>query len=172
MNNLNSILIEGNLVREPLLRSTTKGTSVCTFRLASNRYFKQDSGYEKEVSFFDVQTWSKLAEICYNLGHKGRGVRVVGRLKEDRWNSSDGKAHSKITIIAEHVEFRPIIKKEGEKTTSSLADNAALADAAASDLAAAPPAEETIPVCLDDTSGLDDAAEAEPVSEELAVAVF
>jgi len=81
MNNLNSILIEGNLVRDPLLRSTPKGTSVCTFSLASNRFYKQDTGFEKEVSFFDVDTWGKLAEACYSKGRKGRGVRVVGRLK-------------------------------------------------------------------------------------------
>jgi single-strand DNA-binding protein len=112
MNNLNSILIEGNLVRDPLLRSTAKGTSLCTFSLASNRFFKQDSGLEKEVSFFEVETWSKLAESCYNLGHKGRGVRVVGRLKQDRWTGSDGKTRSKITIVAEHVEFRPEFKRE------------------------------------------------------------
>ncbi|MDR0876954.1 MAG: single-stranded DNA-binding protein [Treponema sp.] len=114
MNNLNSILIEGNLVRDPLLRSTPKGTSLCTFSLASNRFFKQDSGLEKEVGFFDVETWSKLAENCYNLGHKGRGVRVVGRLKQSRWNDSDGKTRSKVTIVAEHVEFRPDFKKDSE----------------------------------------------------------
>jgi len=112
MNNLNSILIEGNLVRDPLYRTTPKGTPVCSFTLASNRFFKQDSGLEKEVSFFDVETWAKLAENCYNMGHKGRGVRVVGRLKQDRWNGSDGKAHSKISIVAEHVEFRPDFKKD------------------------------------------------------------
>ena len=43
MNNLNSILIEGNLVRDPVLRSTAKGTPLCTFSLASNRYYKHDS---------------------------------------------------------------------------------------------------------------------------------
>jgi hypothetical protein len=59
MNNLNSILIEGNMVRDPLFRSTPKGTPVCTFSLASNRYFKQDSGLEKEVSFFEVESWVK-----------------------------------------------------------------------------------------------------------------
>ncbi|MDR0561921.1 MAG: single-stranded DNA-binding protein [Spirochaetaceae bacterium] len=111
-NNLNSILIEGNLVRDPLLRSTPKGTQVCTFSLASNRFFKQDTGLEREVSFFDVETWSKLAENCYHLGHKGRGVRIVGRLKQDRWTGSDGKQHSRVTIVAEHVEFRPEFKKE------------------------------------------------------------
>jgi single-strand DNA-binding protein len=111
MNNLNSILIEGNLVRDPLYRTTPKGTPVCTFSLASNRFFKQDSGLEKEVSFFEVETWAKLAESCYNIGHKGRGVRVVGRLKQERWEGSDGKPHSKVTIVAEHVEFRPEFKK-------------------------------------------------------------
>jgi single-strand DNA-binding protein len=111
MNNLNSILIEGNLVRDPLLRSTPKGTQLCTFTLASNRFFKQDSGMEKEVGFFDVETWSKTAEHCYNLGHRGRGVRVVGRLKQDRWVGQDGKSHSRVTIVAEHVEFRPEFKK-------------------------------------------------------------
>ncbi|MDR0383327.1 MAG: single-stranded DNA-binding protein [Spirochaetaceae bacterium] len=113
MNNLNSILIEGNLVRDPMFRSTAKGTPLCTFSLASNRYYKQDKGMEKEVSFFDVEAWSKLAENCRAQGYKGRGVRVVGRLKQDRWNGTDGKSHSKVSIIAEHVEFRPDFKKDG-----------------------------------------------------------
>ena len=119
MNNLNSILIEGNLVKDPELRATPKGTSVCTFRLASNRYFKQDSGYEKEVSFFDVETWTKLAERCGSQGKKGRGVRVVGRLKESRWTDADGKPRSRVAIVAEHVEFRPEFRKENavEKNT-------------------------------------------------------
>jgi single-strand DNA-binding protein len=114
MNNLNSILIEGNLVRDPLLRSTPKGTQVCNMCLASNRYYKQDTGFEKEVSFFDIETWSKLAEACYAKGKKGRGVRVVGRLKQNRWSDPEGKSHSKITIVAEHVEFRPEFKKEAK----------------------------------------------------------
>jgi len=124
MNNLNSILIEGNLVKDPLLRSTTKGTQVCTMRIASNRYYKQDNqapGFEKEVSFFDVESWAKLAEACYSKGHKGRGVRVVGRLKEDRWNSVDGKPHSRVSIVAEHVEFRPEFKKEVKQPVAELA---------------------------------------------------
>jgi len=126
MNNLNSILIEGNMVREPVFRSTPKGTPVCTFSLASNRYFRQDTGLEKEVSFFEVETWAKLAEVCNNLGKKGRGVRVVGRLKQGRWTGSDGKPHSRITIVAEHVEFRPETKKEkdAEKTAVEAAESA------------------------------------------------
>ena len=112
MNNLNSILIEGNLVRDPQLRTTPKGTPVCTFSLASNRFFRQDTGFEKEVSFFDVETWSKLAQACSDRGKKGRGVRVVGRLKQSRWTGADGKPHSRVAIVAEHVEFRPEFRKE------------------------------------------------------------
>jgi single-strand DNA-binding protein len=114
MNNLNSILIEGNLVKDPLLRSTPKGTPVCTMTLASNRFCKQEtgSGFERKVSYFDVESWAKLAEACYSQGHKGRGVRVVGRLKQDRWNDTEGKIHSRVTIVAEHVEFRPEFKKD------------------------------------------------------------
>jgi single-strand DNA-binding protein len=107
MNNLNSVLIEGNLVRDSLLKTTPKGTQICVFTLASNRYYRQEGGYEQEVGFFDVECWGKLAQPVYQQAHKGRGVRVVGRLKQDRWTGADEKFHSRIIIHAEHVEFRP-----------------------------------------------------------------
>jgi single-strand DNA-binding protein len=115
MNNLNSILIEGNLVQDPDLRLNLKGTPVCTFTLVSNRFFKQDSGIEKETGFFDVEAWGKLAESVGDLGRKGRGVRVVGRLKQERWTGTDGKPHSKISIIAEQVEFRPEFRNRAKE---------------------------------------------------------
>jgi len=112
MNNLNSVLIEGNLVRDPEYRTTPKGTPVCKFPIASNRFYKQNDAVEKEVGFFDVESWGKLAERVNDIGRKGKGVRVVGRLKQDRWQSSEGKAMSKVSIVAEHVEFRPEFKKD------------------------------------------------------------
>jgi single-strand DNA-binding protein len=119
MNNLNSLLIEGNLVRDPELKTTAKGTSLCTFSIASNRFFKNNGETEKEASYFDVQAWAKIADSCYDLGYKGRGVRVVGRLKQERWNDADGKARSKVTIVAEHVEFRPEFKREETETVET-----------------------------------------------------
>jgi single-strand DNA-binding protein len=111
MNNLNSVLIEGNLVRDPELSYTPKGTAVCKFSVGCNRQWKQDEEVQKEVSFFDVSTWTRLAEVCGEYLKKGRGVRVVGRLKQDRWTDPDGKPHSRVLIIAEHVEFKPQLKK-------------------------------------------------------------
>ena len=116
MNNLNSLLIEGNLVKDPELSYTPKGTAVCKFTVASNRFFKQEQETQKEVSYFDVTTWARLAEVCGEYLKKGRGVRVVGRLKQDRWTDPDGKTRSRIFVVAEHVEFKPQLKnKDGEE---------------------------------------------------------
>jgi single-strand DNA-binding protein len=124
MNNLNSILIEGNLVRDPEMRTTSNGTPVCAFSIASSRYYKQNSGMEKEVSYFNVESWAKLAENAVNHGHKGRGVRVVGRLKQERWQDKEGNAKSKVVIVAEHIEFRPeSVKTEAERENET-ADSA------------------------------------------------
>jgi single-strand DNA-binding protein len=112
MNNLNSILIEGNLVKDPELSYTPKGTAVCKFAVACNRSWKQDDELQKEVSYFDISCWTRLAEVCGEYLKKGRGVRVVGRLKQDRWTDADGKTHSRVHIVAEHVEFKPQLKKQ------------------------------------------------------------
>ena len=127
-NNLNSVLIEGNMVRDPLLRTTQKGKSVCNFTIASNRYYRLDSNVEREVGYFDVEAWGKLADICTNQGHKGRGVRVVGRLKQDRWTGSDGKSRNKVAIVAEHVEYRKDSRSKADSETESQAEFASPAE--------------------------------------------
>jgi len=112
LNNLNSIIVEGNLVRDPILKTTPNGHQVCSFSVASNRFYRQNDETEKEVSFFDVETWSRLAQTCSETLKKGRGVRVVGRLKQDRWEDASGKTQAKIKIVAEHVEFKPVFKQD------------------------------------------------------------
>lgn len=115
MNSMNTIMMEGHVVRDPEFKTTNKGTSLCTFSIAVNRTYKTDDGFAKEVSFFDIETWGKWADLCNEQVSKGRGVRVVGRLRQNRWNDEDGKGHSRITVLAEHVEFRPVFKKSNEE---------------------------------------------------------
>jgi single-strand DNA-binding protein len=111
MNHLNSILVEGNLVRDPNIRSTPSGNQVCDFTLATNRSYKvADQKYENEVSYFDIEAWARLGAACAQNLKKGRGVRVVGRLKQDRWTDTEGKAHARVKIVAEHIEFKPMNK--------------------------------------------------------------
>jgi single-strand DNA-binding protein len=112
MNNLNSVLIEGNIVRDPEYRTTNKGTGVCKFTVASNRYYKQENGFEKEVGFFDVEAWGKISESVNTQARKGRGVRVVGRLKQERWQNKEGNPMSRVVIVADHVEYRAEFKKD------------------------------------------------------------
>ena len=114
MNSLNSILVEGNLTRDPSTKTLPSGNQVCEFSLATNRVYKNgEEGYNKEVSYFDVEAWSRLGAACAQNLSKGRGVRVVGRLKQDRWLDPDGKPKARFKIVAEHVEFKPV-KPEGE----------------------------------------------------------
>jgi single-strand DNA-binding protein len=124
MNNLNSILIEGNLVRDPELSYTPQGKAVCKFSIASNRFFKVEEEYKQEVSFFKVQAWTKLAEACGEYLKKGRGVRVVGRIKQNRWKDEEGNSKSNIEIIADHVEFKPVPKQAAEKTAGEKIEKA------------------------------------------------
>ncbi len=108
MDDFNSIVLEGNIVRDPESRETPRGTQVCMFSIAVNKNYKNMHGERKqEVSFFDVETWGNLAANCARFCTKGRGVRVVGRLKQNRWQDTEGKNHSKIRIVAEHVDFKP-----------------------------------------------------------------
>lgn len=107
MNTINSIIIEGNLVRDPVLKVTPNGTAVCNFSLATNRYYTHNDEKVTETSFFDVETWADVAKQCSVDGRKGRGVRVVGRLKQDRWKGNDGKNYSRIKVVADNVAFKP-----------------------------------------------------------------
>jgi single-strand DNA-binding protein len=130
MNSLNSLLLEGNLTRDPVLYQTPKGTSVCTFSIGTNRFYKQNEETQKEVSFFDIETWAGLAERCGEWLSKGRGVRVVGRLKQDRWTDKDGKMRTRIKVVAEHVEFRPDFRKNEEQEEEQLEESGAEAASA------------------------------------------
>ena len=101
MNHLNSVLIEGVIKDRAQLRETSDGTSVCTFSVV-NKWFYQDHEY---VSNFIVEVGGKLGEAVFEKGKKGRGVRVVGWLKEEQ-HIGGKKQQSRIIIMADHVEFR------------------------------------------------------------------
>lgn len=121
MNSVNSLIIEGNLVRDPVLTETPKGTKVCNFTVASNRYYKQDDEYQNDVTFLDVEAWTKLAMYTDGNFSKGKGIRVVGRLKQDRWEDGEGHPHSRLKLVAEYLEKRPTFSKEPFQSEDSAA---------------------------------------------------
>ena len=108
MNNLNSVLLEGNLVKDPELAVVGEQQSeLAKFTIAVNRYYKGSDGKpNQEVLYIGVDAWGTLGKNCLSYLTKGRGVRVVGRLRQDRWNDKDGAYRERISVVAEHVEIR------------------------------------------------------------------
>jgi single-strand DNA-binding protein len=121
MNGMNQVILEGNIVRVPVAKDTPRGTRLCTLPIAVNRIYKDKEGKDvDEVSYYDIEAWGeKLANIIEKCGFKGRGVRVVGRLKQNRWKTTDGKSMAKIVVVAEHVDFKPSFRKKNENEEAS-----------------------------------------------------
>ena len=107
MASLNRVLLIGNLTRDPELRYTPGGAAVCEFAIAINNTYTTKQGEKREeVTFIDITTWARQAEICAEYLKKGRPVFVEGRLKQDRWDDQKtGQKRSKITVTAERVQF-------------------------------------------------------------------
>jgi single-strand DNA-binding protein len=97
---LNKAELIGNLTRDPELRYTPAGAAVCTFGLATNRYWTTDSGEKREdVEFHRIVAWNKLAELCAQLLVKGRKVYVEGRLQTRKWTGQDGQERTTTEIV-------------------------------------------------------------------------
>ncbi len=106
MPDINSVIIVGNLIKDPAFRSTTTGVPVANFTIASNRKFKDNSGAIKEdVCFIGVVAWYKLAESCYENLRKGSAVLVEGELQSRSWKTEDGFNRSTVEIKARRIQF-------------------------------------------------------------------
>ena len=103
---LNSVNIMGNLTRDPELKYTNSGKSVCNLSIANNRVYSKGSEKVTEVSYFDVEVWGAVAENCAKYLSKGSGIIVEGRLRQDRWER-DGKTQSRVRITANNIHFMP-----------------------------------------------------------------
>jgi single-strand DNA-binding protein len=100
------VMLVGNLTRDPELRQTPSGTSVCQFGVAVGRRYKDASGqWVDKASFFDVVVWGQQGENCAQYLSKGRQVAIDGRLEQQSWEAQDGSKRSKVEIVAENVVF-------------------------------------------------------------------
>jgi single-strand DNA-binding protein len=106
MASYNKVILVGNLTRDPELRTTPNGTSVCRFSLAVSRQFRNaDGSSREEVVFIEVDAFAKQADTIARHMTKGSPILVEGRLKLDQWESQNGEKRSKILVIAESFQF-------------------------------------------------------------------
>lgn len=101
---MNKAFLIGNLTRDPELRTTGSGISVCSFTVAVQRRYKDQNG-ERQADFIPVIVWRGLAENCAKYLAKGRKVSVVGEIQTRSYDAQDGTKRYVTEIVASDVEF-------------------------------------------------------------------
>jgi single-strand DNA-binding protein len=102
---VNQVILMGNLTRDPELRQTPSGQSVCSFSLALNRAYKgQDGEWQEATDYIDCVCWGPLAERVAQYLNKGRRALVQGRLQSRSWEQ-EGQKRSKVEVLANDVTF-------------------------------------------------------------------
>ncbi len=100
MYSLNRAQIVGNLTRDPEMRYTPAGQSVCSFGVATNRRWRdKDGNTQEQTEFHNVVAWGKLAELMAQLVHKGSKIYVEGRLQTRSWEGQDGGKRNRTEIV-------------------------------------------------------------------------
>lgn len=124
---LNQVFLMGNLTRDPELRQTPGGQSVCSFSLALNRSYKDaTSGEWKEVTdYIDIVAWGPLGERVSQYLAKGRRCLVQGRLQSHSWEQQDGQKRTKVEVLANDVTF---LDGRGEGAEGSAQNGSAVHD--------------------------------------------
>lgn len=122
----NKVILIGNFTRDPELRQTQSGTSVCRFSIALNRSYEgKDSNKVNEACFVEVDSFGRSAENIAKFFTKGSPILIEGRLRQESWTDKEsGKQRSKLLVVLERFEF------VGSKNSDGASDNARAAASA------------------------------------------
>ena len=101
---MNKAILIGNLTKDPEVRSTPNGVTVCTFSIAVNRRGTNQAG-ERIADFFNIVAWRQLGELCGKYLAKGRKVSVIGEIQTRSYDAKDGSKRYITEIVADEVEF-------------------------------------------------------------------
>lgn len=102
---MNRVFLIGNLTRDPEMRTTGSGNSVCSFAIAVNRRFKNAQTGQPETDFINIVAWRQLADLCGRYLLKGRKVAVTGSIQTRTYEAQDGSKRNAFEVVADEVEF-------------------------------------------------------------------
>jgi single-strand DNA-binding protein len=109
---LNKVILIGNLTRNPILKTTSTNSQVCTFGLATNSVWKDSqNNVQERTEFHNIITWNKLAEICAQLLAVGMYVYIEGELRTRTWTDDNGIRHYRTEVKAQDMK---ILDKKGK----------------------------------------------------------
>lgn len=117
--NVNIVVLNGNLTKDPELRETQGGTPICELRLASNSSYKKDGKWESKAHFFQVNVWGAQGENCAKFLKKGSKISINGRLEYQQWKNKEDEVNSRVLVVANQVEFLANYKTPDEANASS-----------------------------------------------------
>ena len=107
MASFNKVILLGNLTRDPEVRVTPGGLTICKFGMALNRRFRTQAGEDRdETTFVDLDAFGKQAETLSKYTRRGSLLHVEGRLKLDQWESN-GEKRSKLSVVLENYQLLP-----------------------------------------------------------------
>lgn len=107
---INIAAVTGRLVRDPEVRQTQGGISVCSFTVAVDRAYK--SGEERKADFFDCVAWRHSAEFLEKYFHKGDMIGISGHLQTRSWETDDGQKRKATEIVVDSLSFVESKRKE------------------------------------------------------------
>ncbi len=124
---INRVVLVGRLTRDPELRTTQTGKSVCDFGLAVTKRIKPQDG-SPDADFFRVTAWGPTAEYVSNYLHKGRLIGLDGRLQSRRYTASDGSNREVVEVVADNVQA---LDRPRENGAAAASDDAGASEPAA-----------------------------------------
>lgn len=101
---LNVVVIIGRIVKDPELKTTNSGKSVCSFRIANDSGYKDASG-QSQTNWLDVTAWGKTAEFVCKYFPKGALISIDGRLQSRSYQDKNGQNRTAVEIVAQNVSF-------------------------------------------------------------------
>ena len=101
---LNVVAIIGRMVKDPELKTTNSGKSVCSFRIANDSGYKDASG-QNQTNWLDVTAWGKTAEFVCKYFPKGSLIAIDGRLQSRSYQDKNGQNRTAVEIVAQNVNF-------------------------------------------------------------------
>ncbi len=102
---LNKAILIGRLTRDPELRYTQSGTSVCSFSIANNRSYVTGGEKKEQVSYFNCVAWAKTGEVIAEYCKKGKRIGIEGRLQQRSYDDKDGNKRQIVEIVVDNFQF-------------------------------------------------------------------
>lgn len=103
-NDLNTVFLVGRLTKDPEFK-IVNNSSLVNFSIANKRVYVQNGEKKEEVNFFDCVAWGKLADVIKQYTSKGKQVAIEGRLRQETWDTPEGKKASKVRIYVNNLQL-------------------------------------------------------------------